>query len=475
MAIMALAVLSDSASADIVWDVHTPIWGGKINSPVDNGVYLCGASVDCSCSRGSDIDHWCDTATGQEGFPADAMSTSYPFWTATAGTWKYGDNTGTSIVWIAPNTATTHITLKVYDNDLPNSIPWFSGTRDDAVAIQDQATSVQAIIPDCNTVDYGGANHSIDGVTVPEYDRAARRDDPAVWTISADATATVTFWASTDLSQPEENITVRGETSGDGHNIGDWGNNTGNTFGTEWPTSNMTCISEWDIDDAVQWQAYTTNWTYKCVAGSNTWIHTLANPDQSTKLYVVWGTPVGSHTAEVYELSCDYCWGCDKSLFDPEDAEDICDEVLAGIAGDYTYNGTCAYDSSNFVHLIGAQGVSGTCHRWSTDYPAFSSGDIDAIQTREIDPIGTPAAGRYAWANYHQWATAAGYNWDASCNEKRAGSWGDYEDWLFNDGGTDDYRLYPTSTWFANPSGQAAGDHPGMTHTTPAPEVFTAP
>ena len=99
------------------------------------------------------------------------------------------------------------------------------------------------------------------------------------------------------------------------------------------------------------------------------------------------------------------------------------------------------------------------------------------MKTRSITLIGSHPSwpdGRTTWSNFHQWATAAGYNWDASSNTKYTGTWGNYEDWLFNNGGTDDYGVHSNPS-IANPSGQASGDHPAMTHTTPAPLAFTAP
>jgi len=459
MAIMALAVLSDSAPAEIVWDVDTPIWGGKISSPPDNGVYLCGASVTCEASRGSDTDHWCDTTTGQEGFPPDAMLPGYPFWTATAGSWKDGDNSGASVQWIAPDIRTTNITLKIYDDDLPNSIPpWDSGTRNDWMALQDQATSVQAIIPDCNEVTYGaatGSKYAIAGISTPEYIRD-QRNDSACWGLEARASATVSF-IYPELSEEEACIKVRGETDGDMFNIGDWGDSGTATWPITSPTPAQTCNAEMLMDDEVEWRDYDAQWRYKCTDGSNSWINSTNQKD--CRLYVVLAQPKSPESPpqeEILEYATNWADGS-------EDAAEACDAMLNAFSDHYTWNMNCHQLSSDYVRLIASIGVYGSLHRWASK--AAGLGDMCYQRTKSIDPVGaTWESGTIEWS-WHQWAEADSKQRDPSAAASLSGTWGDYEDDLFTH-----YRectqVSPSVvyTWVANQSGQSSGCEVYPTH-----------
>jgi hypothetical protein len=302
------------ARAAKVWDIGGPIAGGSISSPVDNGMYICGAGVDFTCSRGTDPDHWCDASVPSEGTSNDAMATNYPQWTASAGSWKDGDYIGTSVEWIAPNSELTDITVSVYENDLPYSIPpGDSGTRDDSVTLQDTVTGILVFIPFLYEVDYEGGNHAIYDVTTPEYSYATR-NEPASWSFEADAEAKARFYRpGATLSQNEGGIKVRAETSGDGFNIGDWGDSTTATWTL--PSPWMTCVSEMTIDDSVQYQDYSAQWKYKCTDGSNDWISTTNQ--SGCRLYVVYGSNLDdadNYIKDNLEWACSNAQGQDTII-----------------------------------------------------------------------------------------------------------------------------------------------------------------
>jgi len=70
---------------------------------------------------------------------SDSLSNYAPIWTATVGTFV-GDDWGTSVQWRAPEWA-GEATFGLYEDDLPNDIgPDESGSRDDAVELQDVKT-----------------------------------------------------------------------------------------------------------------------------------------------------------------------------------------------------------------------------------------------------------------------------------------------------------------------------------------------
>lgn len=296
--IFALVFTAQTYGTCYNWNVNGDPHDGSISHPVNSGVYLCGADVQFMCSRASDNDERCPKDGGSWETVADSMSSNHPRWTATAGSFKNGDNRGTIVHWIAPDSETSNITVRMYEDDLPNAIgECDSGTRDDEPEapatdyLRVTKTGIQVIIPEVGTVDYGGGNHAISDVTTPEYLWAVR-NEPASWTFLSDATATVTFWDSQNLSQSAIDVTVRADTSGDYFNIGDWGNNAGNTFGTSWPTSGIECVSEMTINEKIEYRVYSAQWKYKCPYGSNNWINTTNQTP--CRLAVVYGAPTGS-------------------------------------------------------------------------------------------------------------------------------------------------------------------------------------
>lgn len=116
---------SVSVAVGKVWDVGSAI-SVTINQPQSYQKFATGAEVTCS-GYPSDTDHW--TQGSSQGNANDSIA-SYT-WSASAGTWKNGVNTGQSVTWVSPNEAGMYtITLTANDQDgLP---PGDRGTRDDA-------------------------------------------------------------------------------------------------------------------------------------------------------------------------------------------------------------------------------------------------------------------------------------------------------------------------------------------------------
>ncbi len=464
--------LCNISQASKVWDIGTSIEEGTIITPLSGDSFLCGSSVNFSCYRGKDYDHWCDPSTGTEGIELDEMSSSFPKWIANAGSWKYGDYRGTSVEWLTPNYETTSVVIDMNENDKPYSIPWGeSGTRNDPEALRHYRSNIRAIKPSLYTATYGGGNHAISDLGTPEYSVPdSRTGGTAAWTMGANALVNANFSCSSNLSQAESGVKVRAETSGDEYNIGDWGDSSTATWSTTWPCPSMTCVSEAAIDDDVQYHDYSAQWKYKCTDGTNTWI-SITN-QTGCRLYVVWDTPWNSlsYKSKVYEASCTYCWGCDKGILDPEDEEDICDFVLDGIDNNYTYDYDCYQVSSDFSYLIGVQGVSSTQQRWSA-IPPYVSGDLDLMKSVGINAVPTASGGdvEYEWW-YHWWVTAVGKTFDPSSATKYDGSWTDYEDDVFAK-----YRDYDTSTWIDNYPGQTSNQQNTLTPGNPSPEPYRGP
>lgn len=447
-----------AAADDFV--THTPIDSIEISNPEADEVWLAGSDHDVSISEAA-IDEDCNTDTGQ--VVQDSVT---HYWTGT-GTFKDNDNVGTTATYICTNTTGENTVTAHADDDYE---PESNTALADDDGVSDSET-VDVIIPQVNTVAYTGG-HAIADATSPQYDRASPRNDPTAYTIGVhqDVDVDVTFWHSTDLTEASS---VQVYASPSTLALGEWGYPSG-SFGTTWPSAGFSSTNRQVNQTSVSKLSYDETWYYRCPDGSDTWIALATIADRV--MYVTRAAPVRAEPEVVFEYSVNYCAGLDGTNSD----EDAGDEVLDGIAGDYTYAGTCAIDSSNFVRLIGIQGVSGTLHRWATNHPgAIPVGDINAMQTRPITLIGNDPGwpdGRTIWVNYHQWATAESYNWDASSSTKHAGGWGDYEDWLFNNGGTDDYRIEDSPDfWIANPNGQAAVNHPGMTYSNPGLGTFVSP
>jgi len=209
-------------------------------------------------------------------------------------------------------------------------------------AYDSNSVTIEVIEPVLDEVDYEGGNHAIHDVSPPEYTRDPFQNEPACWTKGADAVAKVKFWYEKDLTLPVPNVIVRAETSGDYWNIGDWHDSAPVTFGTAWPTDEITCVSEATINSEVEYRDYSAVWKYKCLDGTNEWITTTTQ--NNCRLYVVLDTPDGPQDEpwkEVLDIACDVAWG---SFIEEFATKEIWDDFSYNAGGIYdTHSGAPKY------------------------------------------------------------------------------------------------------------------------------------
>jgi hypothetical protein len=174
--------------------------------------------------------------------------------------------------------------------------------------------TITPIVPHVNSVEYAGSNFALHEVNLPEYKREHFQNEPGCWWAGTVAIAKVQFWGSQDLTFAEPGVVVRAETSGDYFNIGDWGDSSGATFGTSWPTSDITCPAERTINSTVQYRDYTAYWMYKCTNGTDSWVD--SNEVSGCRLYVVLGVPTAPQAQpwkDVLDKACQWGWGESQS------------------------------------------------------------------------------------------------------------------------------------------------------------------
>jgi len=116
-----------------VWYPHTAITDVEITAPAD-GAKICASlpsadtEVACSCTEESDTDK---RVAGETTYPADDLTYT---WSASAGSWKNGVNTGRNVTWIAPDTPSGSVNgdwIKVTITDAAVIPPGESGDRND--------------------------------------------------------------------------------------------------------------------------------------------------------------------------------------------------------------------------------------------------------------------------------------------------------------------------------------------------------
>ncbi len=427
-------------------------------NPVRNERWLAGTVHTAQCSTVTDWD--CNVDTQQR-----VLDSVTHWWEASRGTFKDNDNIGVLVNYICPATAGTAVlTAKADDN--------YSDTNS-ALAEEDGTSNtetIDVIVPVIDELSYGG-DHDITDVTTPQYVRSPAYNGPTAYTrgTATGATCAVKLWAANSADEASTVYTYGSISTAD---LGEWNQTANSTIGTAWPTAAIAHALSVINAETVKKLSYTTKWKYydsTLIFPDKVYVET---PTVARVMYLTFDTPERVEEKDAFETSTNYCTG----LGDANDNEDVCDEVLSGYAGEYVYDGTCAWDSSNFVRLIGVQGVAGTLHRWALDSTPVN-GDLITMKTRWISLINADQTdwpdGRTEWTNYHQWATAESFNWDASSDTKRATTWGDYEDWVFNNGGVDDYEVKGAPDfWKANPAGQAAAAHQGASHNTPVPTLY---
>ncbi len=123
-------------------------------------------------------------------------------WTGTSGLFADDDFIGTSVQYICTNSSGSETVTAYADDDYV-----FGDGTPENEAVYDEAynssyVTVNVIIPVVETILYGGGKHTITGVTTPEYDRSANRNEPVSYTmLDSDTTAAVTFSHASSLSE----------------------------------------------------------------------------------------------------------------------------------------------------------------------------------------------------------------------------------------------------------------------------------
>ncbi len=450
-----------AATTWAAWEDATALTVSMTSPANDTRVWLAGSDHAVTCTP-SDT----DKCRKQDGTTDASVADDLTIWWAGPGTWKDNKLLGASVTYICTDTAGANaLTVFADDNksaDAPADASGNSSLFEEAKVSDSHTVSV--IVPALNTVTYGAGSSTISDVPVPQYDRAASRNGAATFVrnTSPSCVAYSTFWHGTSLTDASS-VSVYGVTSGDDMSL--WAVTTG-SFGTTWPSSNLT-HSGGPLNDHVKKITYSTAWKYKVATGSDTWIDTTTQ--SGCVAYLTFATPVQVETKDVFEYSCRYCDGRNTTK------TDVCWDVLNGMANEYTYaGGNCAALASNFGRLVGVQGVASSQEQWYAGGGAV--GSIKQMRTKEIPTInaGTPnPKARYAWT-FHRWVTAEGANWDPSSQTQLMGNWGAYEDVLFKSGGTDDYDRVGQQS-IANPPGQGGWPQSTLTHSNPDAWDFTTP
>lgn len=166
-------------------------------------------------------------------------------------------------------------------------------------------------------------------------------------------------------------------------------------------------------------------WDWKYRISSTT--HSMGRTGEHL-VYTVLDSPVASLSPpwlEILDYACTWANGATTK-------EQVCTNTLNnGFSNHYTWNMDCHRLASDFVRLIGTQGVVGSQHRWSRMGYYGVIDDMAKQRTKAVDPVGAAwGYGQIDW-NWHQWAQAEGSQRDAAAAVSLPGGWGAYEDHLF--------------------------------------------
>ncbi len=123
-----------------IWNVYTDPTGGSISHPDGTEHYHTDVNETLTCSRATDNDEKCHIHSPFETTQAaDSMSSNHPRWTVSAGTLL--TNNSTSVTYHTPTTKTLGVSVKIYEDDLPNSLGGCdTGSRNDSETLQDTKT-----------------------------------------------------------------------------------------------------------------------------------------------------------------------------------------------------------------------------------------------------------------------------------------------------------------------------------------------
>lgn len=171
-------------------------------------------------------------------------------------------------------------------------------------------------------------------------------------------------------------------------------------------------------------------------------------------IYTVLAAPVASLSPPwlvILDYACTWANGSTTK-------EQVCTNILNnGYVNHYTWNMDCHRLASDFVRMVGTQGISASQHNWASLGSYSAIGDMAYQKTKVIDPVG-PTWGNQAieWS-WHQWAEAEGAQRDPSAAASVVGNWGVYEDYLFWQYKKVDNDSPYSWSWVNNQPGQISG------------------
>ena len=459
-------LLAGSSMADDRYEPADAITEPDITNPVPNEVWLAGSDHSLTAFA-----YDCDWDTWEQ----EAVTDSVTFTWSGTGTFWNSDNVGNPVTYLCTNSESNNTVSVSADDDYSGPL-----APDDVALAPEDATetideTVSVIVPEPDELTFldcdesGGAKHDkISDASAPEWTRNPSKSHPAAYTRSTSTTSKYTkvavkFWDSSSLTE-DSTVDVFGAGSGDAPFLGLYSTDSGEAW-SSWPTSSTTHTADTALPLSVSISTGSIGWYYRVPSGTNEWID--MGDTGTHKIYVVFATPVQPEDAAVFELSCQYTGRGDGS-----DGEDICDDILLGMGGDYTYNGfLCHRLSSNFVRLVGVQGVSATQHSWCVE-PAgqFEDGDIIKMKSISFVPLGKEDPEVFEWS-LHQWADYGGYQWDIAGDTKHSGTWMDYEDTIIADYKEKWSFPYSPSWHGSNWAGQLTEVDKEMEHSS-SPELW---
>jgi len=223
-----------------------------------------------------------------------------------------------------------------------------------------------------------------------------------------------------------------------------------------WANDELQILSSTLYNSVNFYDSLNVTWAYRTTKIDGSWGPWIEMNESRHKLYTTHDDPVDPESTphvDILDLACR--WGKNGATI-----EDVCTGFLNnGFHARYTWSGDCYKLANDFVMLSGSVGISGSMHKWQrrgTD-TSGSVGWMNEQKTKAIQPVGdTNPAHAITW-RYHQWAEADGIQYDPSAASKKAGTWGDYEEFLF----TNYYEVTSAApfatTLVANQSGQSLG------------------
>jgi len=132
------------------WDIGTEgitIPGnGTITSPINGNGYACNSEVTCSIPAAADKDHrYAPLESPTDTYPDDTFNKTDAYtWWCSAGSFKNG-NTGRTVIWIAPSTPASNVTIRCTIKDDAGIPLGETGTRDDVNLVKEITLKVYKI------------------------------------------------------------------------------------------------------------------------------------------------------------------------------------------------------------------------------------------------------------------------------------------------------------------------------------------